>query len=67
MRPQQTNPAALATLFRKQFELCNVKPGETIALLSDLATREEYVQASFAAAKDLGADAYAMCVNSVPS
>ncbi|MGB0629153.1 MAG: hypothetical protein ACPGRZ_00530 [Alphaproteobacteria bacterium] len=67
MRNQEINPAKLATLFRKQFEMCNVKQGETIALLSDINTREEYVQASFAAASDLGADAYSMCVNSIPS
>ena len=67
MRAQQTNPAALTALFRKQFEMCNVKQGETIALLSDLATRREYVEASFAAAQEMGADAYEMCVNAVPS
>lgn len=67
MRPQEMNPAKLAALFRKEFALCNVKEGETIALLSDLNSRREYVQASFAAASELGADVYEMCVNSVPS
>ena len=36
MRPQILNPAKLASLFRAELELCNVRPGETIALLSDL-------------------------------
>jgi 2,5-dihydroxypyridine 5,6-dioxygenase len=67
MRVQETNPAKLASLFRKEFELCNVQRGETIALLSDLNSRPDYVQAAFAAAAELGADAYEMKVNSVPS
>jgi 2,5-dihydroxypyridine 5,6-dioxygenase len=67
MRNQELNPARLASLFRRQFELCNVKQGETIALLSDLNSPPEYIQASFAAASELGADAYAICVNSIPS
>src|SRR5439155_16592347 len=67
MRPQILNPAKLASLFRAEFELCNVRAGETIALLTDLASRREYVAASFAAADALGADVYELCVNSVPS
>ena len=54
-------------LFRKEFELCNVKKGETIVLLSDLGARRDYVSAAFAAAEDFGADAYEMCVNAMPS
>ena len=67
LRSQELNPAKLATLFRKQFQLCNVKGGETIAVVSDLGTRREYVQSAFAAADELGADIYEMCVNSMPS
>jgi 2,5-dihydroxypyridine 5,6-dioxygenase len=67
MHPQSVNPATLAMLFRKEFELCRVKTGETIALLTDLSARPEYVGAAFAAATDLGADVYEMRVNSVPS
>lgn len=67
MRPQEMNPAKLAALFRSEFELCNVQKGETLALLSDLSSRREYVQAAFAAASELGANAYEMCVNAVPS
>ena len=67
LRIQEVNPAKLAMLYRKQFELCRVKSGETIAVVSDLGTRREYVQAAFAAADDLGADVYELCVNSIPS
>ena len=65
-RAQELNPGKLTGLFRRQFELCNVKPGETIAVVSDLSTRREYVMSSFAAAEELGADAYEMCVNLIP-
>ena len=61
------NPAKLAGLYRKQFELSRVKQGETVCAVSDLATRREYIQAAFAAADELGADIYELCVNSLPS
>ncbi len=67
LRVQEVNPAKLAMLYRRQFELCKVGSGETIAVVSDLGTRREYVQAAFAAADDLGADVYELCVNSIPS
>ena len=67
LRSQELNPAKLAMLFRKQFQRCNVKNGETIAIVSDLGTRREYIQSAFAAADELGADIYEMCVNSMPS
>ena len=51
----------------EEFQLCNVQKGETIVLLSDLGARRDYVAAAFAAAEDLGADAYEMCVNAMPS
>lgn len=35
MRPQEVNPAKLASLFGKQLELCRVKAGETIAIVID--------------------------------
>src|SRR5205823_14418881 len=67
IRSQELNPASLATLYRKEFQLCRVAAGETIAVVSDLATRREFVAASFAAAAELGADIYELCVNSVLS
>lgn len=66
IRTRLTNPAILPELFKKQFELCQIKPGQTIAIVSDLGTRPEYIQAAFAAADLLGADIYEMRVNAIP-
>ncbi len=66
IRTQELNPAKLVLLFRKQFELCRVAPGQTVAIVSDLGTRREYVQAAFAAADAMGFDIYEMCVNAIP-
>ncbi len=67
MRPLEVNPAKLATLFAKQFRLCNVKPGETIAMITDLNSPREYVAAAFAAGDELGADVYEMATNTLSS
>lgn len=40
------NHAKLAMLFRREFELCNVRKGETIVLLSDLGARRDYISAA---------------------
>jgi 2,5-dihydroxypyridine 5,6-dioxygenase len=61
------NPARLAQLYRGELELSQVRKGETICAVSDLGTRREYLQAAFAAAEELGADIYEMCVNALPS
>ncbi|MDM0108056.1 hypothetical protein QTH97_24120 [Variovorax sp. J22R24] len=66
IRTQELNPAKLISLFRKQFELCRVGPGQTVAIVSDLGTRREYIEAAFAAAQDIGFDIYEMCVNAIP-
>ena len=66
VRVPLVNPARLTTLFRKQFELCKVGPGQTVAVVSDLGTRPEYIQASFAAAEEMGFDIYDMRVNTIP-
>src|SRR5438477_10646029 len=66
-RAQEVNPAKLVQLYRREFQLCEVRKGETVAVVGDLGTRREYIQAAFAAADDLGADIYEMCVNSIPS
>ena len=66
IRTQELNPGKLPSLFRKQFELCRLDKGQTVAIVSDLGTRREYIQAAFAAAEDLGVDIYEMCVNAIP-
>ncbi len=68
IRAPEGNPAGLAFLYRRQFELCKVQRGETIALVSDLTTRREYIQAAFAAAGRIGRRRpMRLCVNAVPS
>jgi 2,5-dihydroxypyridine 5,6-dioxygenase len=66
IRTSEINPAKLTRLYVDQFYLSAVKKGETIAVVSDLGTRREYVQSAFAAAEELGADIYELCVNSLP-
>jgi 2,5-dihydroxypyridine 5,6-dioxygenase len=66
IRTQELNPGKLTSLYRKQFELCRVGPGQTVAIVSDLGTRREYIQAAFAAAEEMGFDIYEMCVNAIP-
>ena len=66
-RSQELNPARLPALFRQQFELCRMAKGETVVIVSDLTTRQEYVEAAFVAAEDLGADIYEIVVSATPS
>lgn len=66
IRTQEINPARMTGLFRRQFELCRVGPGQTVAIVSDLGTRREYIQSAFAAAEEMGFDIYEMCVNAIP-
>ena len=48
--------ARLTALFRRNLELCEVGPGETVAVLSEGDQLRHYAEASLAAARDLGAD-----------
>ena len=66
IRTQELNPGKLPALFRRQFELCKLARGQTVAIVSDLGTRREYIQAAFAAAEEMGVDIYEMCVNAIP-
>ncbi len=66
-RAQELNPGKLTALFRRQFELSKISQGETVCCVSDLSTRRDYLCSAFAAAEELGADIYEMCVNSIPS
>ena len=67
VRHQEMNPAKLPGLFLRQFVMSKVSQGETMVLLTDMTTRPEYVEAAFAAAEELGAEAYELRVNMVPS
>ncbi|MGE0800331.1 MAG: hypothetical protein AB7G13_27450 [Lautropia sp.] len=66
MAKQEINPAAIPALFRKEFELCNVKSGETVVLLTDGSTRRDYVNAGMYAATDLGAHVYEIGISNAP-
>jgi 2,5-dihydroxypyridine 5,6-dioxygenase len=67
VRHQEMNPGKLTALFLKQFVMSKISAGETVALLSDVTTRPEYVEAAFAAGEELGANCYEMRVNMTPS
>ena len=45
-------------VFTAELELCKVKPGETIAVLSAATTRSEYAQTFLIAAQNLGAQVF---------
>lgn len=66
IRTPEVNPAKLASLYKKQFGLCKLVAGQTVAIVSDINTRREYIQAAFAAADELGIQIYEMCVNAIP-
>lgn len=48
----------LLNLFHQELELCKVKPGEKVAVLSGPNTRPDYVTAFMAAAQQLGAEVF---------
>ena len=52
----QQDQARLTELFRKNLELCEVGPGQTVAVLSEGDQLRGYARASLAAAGALGAD-----------
>ncbi len=58
MSAESYGGAELVGLFHRQFELCALKPGEVLVLLSDRDTDRSRVQAAFLAAEMLGADAF---------
>lgn len=48
----------LFSIFRKEMELCKVKQGEIVGIVSEAGTRSEYVQASWSAVRSLGAEVF---------
>lgn len=48
----------LVELFRKELELCGIKPGETVGVLSEPGHQVEYVNASMTAAREIGASVF---------
>lgn len=60
-------PRSLTENFVKQFELCKVTPGEVVAVIAELGQKEDYVNASVAAARQLGASALVLHASSLSS
>jgi len=52
----QTN--TMVSLFRQELELCKVKPGETVAVLSEAEQAVEYASAFMIATRELGVDVF---------
>jgi len=48
----------MVTLFRRELELCGVREGETVAVLSELEALRDYAAAFMTAARDLGAHVF---------
>jgi 2,5-dihydroxypyridine 5,6-dioxygenase len=48
----------LMSLFSRELELCKVKPGEVMAVLSGPSTRRDYIEAFVAAGQQLGAEVF---------
>lgn len=60
-------PHSLTENFVKQFELCKVVPGEVVAVIAELGQKDDYVAASVAAARQLGASALVLHASSLSS
>ncbi len=53
-------------LFKAELELCKVRPGEVVGVLSEGAIRRDYAEAFLAASEELGADAMEINVRKRP-
>lgn len=58
-------PKTLPELFVDQFRLCDVKPTETIAIISEVGKKAEYVDAAVSAARELGAGVLVLTASSL--
>jgi len=54
MSAENVTLAELGFMFKEELELCQVKAGDQVVLITDMNTRTDYVQASYAAADALG-------------
>jgi 2,5-dihydroxypyridine 5,6-dioxygenase len=50
--------AEMVSLFKAELELCKVRPGQTVAVLSEGETRADYARAFLLAAQQLGATSF---------
>jgi 2,5-dihydroxypyridine 5,6-dioxygenase len=58
--------SALTALFRKEFEWCKVKPGESVAVLTEAGSNPHYVVATLATLAAMGAKTFQLTVPVVP-
>lgn len=58
-------PKTLRELFVDQFNLCKLRPDETVAVISEVGQKTEYVEAAVAAARDLGSGALVLTASSL--
>lgn len=58
-------PKTLRELFVDQFTLCKLRPDETVAVISEIGQKTEYVEAAVAAARDLGSGALVLTASSL--
>jgi 2,5-dihydroxypyridine 5,6-dioxygenase len=57
----------LKELFVRQFHLCKLRNDETVAIISELGHKQEYVEAAVGAARALGAGALVLTASSLSS
>lgn len=58
-------PKSLVENFVEQFRLCQVKPDEVVAIISEVGEKEDYVRSAVAAARQLGASALVLQASSL--
>lgn len=56
--PSSVQMNDMVTLFRKELQLCGVREGETVAILSEMDTLADYAAGFMTAARDLGAHVF---------
>src|SRR5260370_35594847 len=59
--------AELVPLFRRMFELCKLKPTESLGILTEPDTNQEYAAAMYGAARGIGADTMTVMMPSAPA
>ncbi|HLY55324.1 MAG TPA: leucyl aminopeptidase [Stellaceae bacterium] len=58
--------AEIVPLFRRMLDLCKLQPSESLVLLTEPETNQDYAAAFYAAARDIGAETLSLMVPSAP-
>lgn len=56
---------SLTELFTRQFQLCKLKPTETVAVICEMGQKQDYVEAAVAAARSIGAGSLVLTASSL--